>query len=147
MDTTHHPEPDLRDLWYQGALRPLPRPECIRLLGAVQTGRVAYNHPDGPVVVPVNHVMHGADILFRTSPDTALGQHLVAGPVSFQVDDVDAFNQSGWSVLVHGTASYADEADLPEYLSERPVPWAAGDRTVYIRIRPTLVTGRRLLAS
>ena len=134
-------------LWYQGHLQYLGDRECLRLLNAAQIGRIAYNDDDGPIVLPVNHRMDGSDILFRTSPHTSLGKHLENTTVSFQIDDFDEFNQAGWSVLVRGTAEYVDEADLPKYASDLPIPWAAGERSTYVRIRPTSITGRRLLAS
>jgi nitroimidazol reductase NimA-like FMN-containing flavoprotein (pyridoxamine 5'-phosphate oxidase superfamily) len=135
------------NLWYQGTLHELTRPECLELLRSVQVGRIAFHTEDGPVVFPVNHVMDDADVLFRTNPASLLGRRLLDGPVAFEVDHVDAYNQSGWSVLVQGRASYAEPDSLPRHESERPVPWPAGVRTAYVRIHPTEITGRRLLAT
>lgn len=137
----------VQPLWYQGHLQYLGDRECLRLLNAAQVGRVAYNDDQGPIVVPVNHRMDGSDVLFRTSPDSALGRHLDNVPVSFQVDDFDEFNQAGWSVLVRGVARYVGADELPRYVSDLPTPWPAGDRPTYVRITPTAITGRRLLAS
>jgi hypothetical protein len=50
----------------------------------------------------------------------------------------------GWSVLLRGHATWCDIDELPPYESEHPVPWAAGDRTVAIRIQASEITGRIL---
>ncbi len=137
----------VKQLWYQGHMQYLGDNECLRLLEASQIGRIAYNDEEGPIVLPVNHRMDGSYVLFRTSPKTALGQHLDHARVSFQVDGFDEFNRAGWSVLVRGTAEYVSSEELPKYVSDLPDPWPAGERTAYVRIRPSAITGRRLLAS
>ena len=96
-----------------------------------------------PIVVPVNHLVDGDDIIFRTSPHTELGRSMARGQVAFQVDDFDDFTQAGWSVLVKGTVEY-DDSDPPP-VRERPQPWAEGVRGLVVRIRPSQVTGRRLI--
>src|SRR5688500_5007952 len=98
-----------------------------------------------PVVVPVNHVLDGEDIIFRTSPHTDLGRQMIRGQVAFEVDDFDEFNECGWSVLVQGTAEYDDSDEL--WPDDRPRPWAEGTRNLVVRIRPRLITGRRLLGA
>jgi len=136
-----------QSLWYHGHLQYLGDRECLRLLNSTQVGRVAYNDERGPIVLPVNHRMDGSDVLFRSSPHTALGRQLEDLPVSFQVDGFDEFNRSGWSVLLRGVARYAESDELPKYVADLPEPWVAGDRNTYVRITPIVITGRRLLAS
>jgi hypothetical protein len=135
----------LSDRWYASHVRELDREECFELLASRPVGRVAYTGPGGPVVLPVNHVLDGEDILFRTSPHTELGRTMISAPVAFQVDDFDEFNQAGWSVLVRGSAEYDDSDTL--YPEDRPGPWAEGTRNLVVRVRPRLVTGRRLLGA
>lgn len=136
---------DAAERFFQGELVEMLRPECLSRLETSRVGRVAYNAEEGPVVVPVNARVHGNEVFIRTSPDSHLGRALRAGTASYQVDGFDDFMQAGWSVLLQGEASWVGEADLPAYVSERPVPWAGGDRSVYVRIRATNVTGRTLL--
>lgn len=133
----------LSDRWYSSHVREIERDECFELLASRPVGRVAYSIPNGPVVLPVNFALDGEDILFRTSPHTELGKKMRTGQVAFQVDDFDEFNQSGWSVLVRGSAEYDDSDQL--YPEDSPGPWAEGTRNLVVRIRPRLVTGRRLL--
>ena len=63
---------------------------------------------------------------------------------AFQVDEVDDYTESGWSVLVRGTLSPVDSDDLPAP-DERPEAWPAGQRSLHLRLTPRSVTGRRLV--
>lgn len=133
------------DRWYPSHLTELSREECYELLASRSVGRVAFVVHDSPVVLPVNHSVDGDDIVFRTSPRTELGRRMIDGQVAFEVDDFDEFNQSGWSVLVQGSVEYDDPAvPLPP---DEARPWAEGVRNLVVRIRPRLVTGRRLLGA
>lgn len=123
----------------------LPRPECFRLIRGERVGRVVFDDGGGPVALPVNFRMDGDDVLFRISPTSVMCPYLNNARVSFEVDRLDDFHQTGWSVLVRGESSYVEPADLPAYHSDRPLPWARGVRPVYVRIRPSRITGRRLI--
>ncbi len=128
--------------WFQGHLAELDRDECLELLASTPVGRVAYCDDEGPVVIPVNHVVEGEDVLFRISGGSVMARRL--GPVAaFQVDAFDDFRESGWSVLVRGRVSWVDLDGTPD--EARPTPWAEGLRDLLVRITPTTITGRRLL--
>ena len=133
---------------YGGRLRDLSTDECMELMGLHSVGRVAYASEDGPVVVPMNYVVQDGTILIRTSARTTLAAHLMHGPASFEIDEIDDFTQSGWSVLVRGAAeAVEDPATLPDDLADRPQPWAEGTRSLFVRITPRSVTGRQLYPS
>lgn len=122
--------------------------ECMTLLESREVGRVAFSGEDGILVFPVNHVVHEGHIYFRTSPYALIVEKLQrGGRVSFQVDDVEEFLRAGWSVLVMGTAELVDPHDALQTLpsTHHPDPWAGGSRSVTVRIRPSRVTGRRVL--
>jgi uncharacterized protein len=133
------------DDWFEGQLRDLREDECLELLATKQVGRVGLVDPDGPLVVPVNYVVSHGVVFFRTSPHTSVGRHARSAPVAFEVDEIDDFTQSGWSVLVRGRAEYVDAEDLPTAPDERPHPWPRGVRTLHVRIVPRSISGRRLL--
>lgn len=135
----------LTERWDRGELQTLSSAECLQLLGSRDLGRMAYNDPDGPVVIPVNFVLDGDTVIIATSPHTDLGRHAHAGTVAFQVDEVDQQAHSGWSVLLRGTVEAVEYAELPASYHSRPAPWAGGVRTRYLRIVPSNITGRRLL--
>jgi hypothetical protein len=131
------------DRWYPGRLTELSTEECYELLASRPVGRIAFVVGDSPIVLPVNHTVDGDDIVFRTSPRTELGRRMIRGRVAFEVDDFDEFNQSGWSVLFQGSVEY-DDSDVP-WPEDQSRPWAEGVRNLVVRIRPRLVTGRRLM--
>lgn len=135
MNTTSH--------WFKGHLRDMPRDECFQLLESRQVGRIGFVDPDGPVVLPVNYVIHGESVLIATLPGNSIS-NAVGQPVAFEVDEIDEFNETGSSVLVRGLASVVAKDELPDE-QEQPNPWAEGDRSLVIRITATQVTGRYLL--
>jgi uncharacterized protein len=121
----------------------LDRAECLEMLGSAPVGRLAFCTIDGPVVHPVNYVMHDGDVVFRTAPHSLAAQQVNGEPVAFEVDRLDDLSESGWSVLVQGRATYVDfPADLPR--DARPEPWADGIRSLFVRITPRSITGRRV---
>lgn len=129
--------------WTSGKLRELESSECLELLRTRSVGRVAFCAEDGPVVLPVNYVVHEGDVVFRTSPHNSIARHVNRRPAAFQVDEIDDFTQSGWSVLLRGTAELVEDVhDLPR--DARPVSWAEGARTLFVRVPGHSVTGRRL---
>ena len=125
-------------------LEMLPFDECLRLLASVPVGRVGF-YADGEVVVlPVNHVVDGQDVVFRTARGTKLSAAEAQNPVAFEADEYDQEARSGWSVLVNGRAEAVYEDTEIQRLRRLGLhPWAtAVDRPFWIRIRPTSVTGR-----
>lgn len=129
--------------WLPGHMRELDEAECLELADGRSVGRVAFCTADGPVVLPVNYTVHERDVLFRTSPHNTIAQHLDGSPTAFEVDDVDDYSESGWSVLFRGTAEFVES--VGELAAEsRPLPWPAGTRSLFVRVRTRAVTGRRL---
>jgi nitroimidazol reductase NimA-like FMN-containing flavoprotein (pyridoxamine 5'-phosphate oxidase superfamily) len=130
--------------WFPGHLREMTRAECLELLVSHQVGRVAYCDDLGPVVLPVTYAVDQETVLIQVSPRSTLARNLRSARASFEVDDFEDYNQSGWSVLVRGDATHIEPGDLPD-ADSRPVAWAEGQRTFHIRITPHDITGRRLL--
>ena len=114
----------------------MPTDECWELLDARMVGRLAWHEDTGPAIVPVNYVVGDGYVYFRTKPESRIGRNAMLGAISFQVDDVDDFNQSGWSVLVRGRAARRVPVGLghPEQLARagppprHPDPARRGDR-------------------
>jgi uncharacterized protein len=119
--------------------------ECLQLLASVPVGRVGF-YSDGEVVVlPVNHVMDGQDVVFRTDRGSKLSAAEGLNLVAFEADDYDPQTRSGWSVLVNGRAEVVyEDAEIQRLSCLGLHPWVtAVDRPFWIRIRPTSVTGRQ----
>jgi hypothetical protein len=55
-----------------GRSEPRRMPE---LLGAMSVGRIAYTTDDGPRVLPVNYVLEGESVVFRTVSDGEVHRH------------------------------------------------------------------------
>lgn len=124
---------------------------ALRLLEQSQVGRIGYSGRYGLVILPVNYKVIDQTIVFRTDPAGALGEDLRTGipgagyKVAFEVDELDAATRTGWSVLVQGTVRHVeDEAERAGLAGAGLDPWAGGQRSLYLRITPTAVTGRRL---
>jgi nitroimidazol reductase NimA-like FMN-containing flavoprotein (pyridoxamine 5'-phosphate oxidase superfamily) len=119
-------------------LEPLSKAECLELLATASVGRVAVALPGGPpLVLPVNYALDGEVVVFRSDPGSkldALREH----PASFQVDRIDPFHRTGWSVLVQGFAYETSPADV------EVEPWDAGPKAHWVRIYAGGITGRRL---
>jgi uncharacterized protein len=134
--------------WFEpGLFQHLPPEECRELLAAKSVGRVGFNSPDGPQILPVNYIFHRRSIFFRTAAGSALADAMRNSQVAFEVDDVDEFLQGGWSVLVTGHAELVEDPKLLVELwgEQDPTPWAAGLRTQFVQLEPIRLTGRRVL--
>lgn len=76
-----------------GELEELPRDECFELLRSRPVGRLAVSLTGrAPLVVPVNFVVDGDDIVFQSYAGTKLTA-LRDQPVSFQVDEIDPWRR------------------------------------------------------
>ena len=126
----------------------IPRATCERLLSEHTVGRVAWNAPDGPQLVPINYAYYNKTIVFRTVPDGVLSQLARRTSVAFEIDGLDEEARTGWSVVVRGSAERVmQDFNLVELLTKAgPVPWAAGNRTLHIAISPRTITGREVVA-
>jgi hypothetical protein len=125
--------------------RTLGPSECFDLIEPGGVGRVGFASADGITMLPVNFAVAGKTIVFRTAPDTLLAVY-ANGQVSFEVDQFDEANRTGWSVLVSGHAHTVTGEREVRRLEEGAhlEPWAAGSRDVYVRITPTRISGRML---
>lgn len=121
--------------------------ECWDLLSDHGIGRLALSSQSGPAILPVNYLVDAHSVVYRTSPRGAAAA-VEGGEVAFEVDHLDEPRSEGWSVLVVGTVERIDD-DTVALLAAQPgaEPWAAGIRDLWLRIRPTRVTGRRIRTS
>lgn len=128
-------------------IRELTVDECMELLTSVPVGRVGITIDALPAVLPVNFVIHHGAVVFRTVPGTKLDAATTEAVVAFEADAYgSAADPAGWSVLVRGVARELTSPD--ELAAARKLPlesWAwDGGAERFVRIEPTLVTGRRV---
>jgi nitroimidazol reductase NimA-like FMN-containing flavoprotein (pyridoxamine 5'-phosphate oxidase superfamily) len=119
---------------------------CEALLRAGVVGRVGFNTPAGPQVVPVNYSVVGSRIILRTSGLSELATYGLDTVVAFETDHFDYAYHRGWSVVARGPAeAVRDPGDIERIRAVwEPRPWAGGPRRLYVRIGWTELTGRRL---
>jgi uncharacterized protein len=134
--------PGRQDRWQE-----LTKSECFGLLAREHLGRVAAIDDLGPVVFPVNFVLHRHMVVLRTDEGTKLDAAIKGSRVAFEIDGTDTATRTGWSVVVRGEAvEVTDPAELAR-LRRLPLhPWAPGAKAHYVRILPAAVTGRRICA-
>jgi nitroimidazol reductase NimA-like FMN-containing flavoprotein (pyridoxamine 5'-phosphate oxidase superfamily) len=124
----------------------LTRAQCLELIATVPVGRIGVSLRALPVILPVNFVLVGESIVFRTIPGTKLDTAAANAIVAFQVDSYAPDGTSGWSVLVQGACS--EITDPAELLAVADIPlraWAfdVGVATRFVRIESSFVNGRR----
>jgi uncharacterized protein len=123
----------------------LDEQECRRLMVTAKVGRVAFCTGAVPVVLPVTFTIVGGDVMFFTGNGMKLVAAQEGRAVSFEVDEIDVAAQRGWSVLVVGQASLASPTSNARAKAVGLYPWAAGDRQHLVQIRPSFLSGRRVL--
>jgi len=120
--------------------------ECVRLLRSGVTGRVAVWGLDGPYVLPLNYSVLEDAVVLCTTPTSVLGIHGADSQAAFEVDYFNYARQVGWSVMVRGHLELLTEADVLDrgIRNWQPRPWASGPRTLYLQLRWTEISGRKL---
>lgn len=131
-----------------GTLRELTRVECLARIESHSVGRVGTSIGALPAVLPVNYVTYDGDVYFRTAPGTKLTNAVIGAVVAFEIDEIDAATESGWSVIIVGRAFEVTDPVLLEAIRALPLrPWAAGRRDHVVVVRAEQISGRELLPS
>ena len=126
----------------------LSRDQCFDHLRRAGIGRIGYVVEGLAVILPVNFTMRDDDIVFCTDSGSKLRWLSNHTRVAFEVDGSNAEDQSGWSVLVRGTARSVTDADSIEALgAEDVVSWVRPAAAHWVRISVDQVSGRSLAAA
>jgi nitroimidazol reductase NimA-like FMN-containing flavoprotein (pyridoxamine 5'-phosphate oxidase superfamily) len=115
--------------------------ECWELLESDEFGRLAYRLVDEVHVVPINYLVSGRSLLFRTASGNKLLAAALHADVALEIDWHD--DVSAWSVVARGHLRRLgeDEAHRIDSLPHRS--WLATDKYDVIELGPEAVTGRR----
>lgn len=129
------------------SMESLSRDACLQLLAEhpAQVGRVTWA-AERPDILPVNYALDddGA-VMFRTEEGKKLDAAVRGKFVAFEVDEVEPEWRHGWSVLIRGWAEDVTDPEDLRRLQQLPLgPWAPGPRGHYVRIRPQIISGRRI---
>jgi nitroimidazol reductase NimA-like FMN-containing flavoprotein (pyridoxamine 5'-phosphate oxidase superfamily) len=119
--------------------------ECRKLLAERHLGRLAIPDFGGPVIFPVNYVFDRDLVVFRTDPGSKLDAATERESVAFEVDATDEATRTGWSVVVRGSLAEITDPYQLSRLRDLPLyPWAPGEKSRYVRVRPLKISGRRI---
>ena len=129
----------------QGSIEELDEAACWARLGSRRVGRLAVSVNNRPDIFPVNYVLDDRTVVVQTAPGFKLAAAVLGAGVAFEVDDIDEATHSGWSVVLHGSASEVTSVeDLLEAEDLHVGPWAGGEKNHFIRIQVDEITGRRI---
>ena len=129
-----------------GAVTMLTPDECWEQLGQETLGRIAVSAAGVVDIFPVNYVVDGHTLLFRTAPGTKLLELAINDRVAFEVDGHT--DDQAWSIVVKGRAERVErqsEIDAADELGLEP--WIPTLKYRWVRIRPDEVTGRSFARS
>jgi nitroimidazol reductase NimA-like FMN-containing flavoprotein (pyridoxamine 5'-phosphate oxidase superfamily) len=119
----------------------LSEDESWRRLAGVALGRLVTSFAGEPEVFPVNFVVQGRTVLFRTAEGTKLFSAVAHRTVVFEADDHNV--AEGWSVIVRGRAQLLKtDAEIREAERAQLMPWTATIKPHYVRVTPSEITGR-----
>jgi uncharacterized protein len=126
----------------EGPVQRLTPDECWALLGTSGVGRLAFGPPERLELLPVNYLVDGGALLFRTGPGTKLDTFESIDRVLLEADGYD--DPVAWSVVVRGRAGVLTDPVAVARAESLPLrPWIPTLKAVHVRIVPDEITGRR----
>lgn len=109
-------------------------------------GRLAVVAGDRPDIFPINFVVDGGTVVFRTAAGTKLAA-ATDRPVAFEADGYEPDTGEAWSVVVKGVARELGELDeVVDALNLPLETWHTAPKPRIIRIAPDSISGRRFTA-
>jgi nitroimidazol reductase NimA-like FMN-containing flavoprotein (pyridoxamine 5'-phosphate oxidase superfamily) len=124
----------------------LDEDEAMRLLASSEVGRIGLTIAALPAIFPVNYRFVDGCIMFRTAPGSKLLAAANNTVVAFEVDDYHVEDRTGWSVLVVGPSELVRDVGVIDHVLDAELePWVEGTRASVVRIRPGIVSGRRIV--
>jgi len=122
----------------------LTEEESWELLAGQKTGRLATSVAGEPEIFPVSFAVADQRIFLRTKPGTKLAEVTISPRVAFEADEIG--DDGAWSVVVKGRAQILErEDDVAEARATGLVSYLEDGKTIWIRIAPSEVSGRRLV--
>lgn len=131
-----------------GGFEALDDDTCLALLSSAQVGRAAWSQlVDGVAevtVLPVNFLVHHADVFFFTASGRKLAAVVAGRRLSFEVDDIEPAMAVGWSVVATGYAVEVTDPAERRSLGDLFQPWDRTSKAHLVRLRISSLTGRRI---
>jgi len=127
-----------------GTMEELDEQECWRLLRSVEVGRLAMTAAGDVDIFPVNFVVDGTTVVFRSAAGTKLFEVVLGGRIAFETDGYEAGHGRAWSVVLKGHGEVIDRWGEIYAAQELPiVPWNHSPKERFVRVVATSITGRR----
>lgn len=124
-----------------GAVGELRSELCWEALESTTLGRLAVASEGRVDIFPINYVIDGTKIYFRTAPGSKLQALTAHSQVALEIDGFD--DEAAFSVVVNGEAERVVSPSEIEAVDALPLtPWIPTLKLRWVRIRPTEITGR-----
>ena len=119
--------------------------QCWAHLREQNVGRLAVVVDRRPDIFPVNYVVDGGAVVFRTGSGNKLtfsdGKF-----VAFEADGWDETTGVTWSVVIRGRAKRTRQFYDTLRAMELPLtPWHPGSKPWFVQIEPSTITGRQFV--
>lgn len=126
-----------------GVIRKLSSEECWDLLRSTTFGRIGFQLRGRTRITPINYVVNGRRIVFRTAEGSKFYALMVEDNAVLEIDDYD--DDSAWSVIAHGSVSeITDDADTPSATANLK-PWVPTKKDHVFAIDVDKVRGRHFV--
>ncbi|HTK63415.1 MAG TPA: pyridoxamine 5'-phosphate oxidase family protein [Pseudonocardia sp.] len=121
------------------------RAQCLQLLADGDVGRVVFAMGAMPAIQPVNYVLIGHEVFFRTANGAKLAAATRNSVVAFEIDEIDRQDRRGWSVVGVGPCrEVTDATELAGATPHLPEPWISDHTGHTIAIELEQISGRRI---
>ena len=132
-----------------GPVERLDEQECWKLLAQAKFGRIALAAVGDLDIFPINFVVDGPSLVFRTAEGTKLVESVITDLVAVEADDRDERTGIAWSVVAKGVPQVLERFD-DIYRAQRLDirPWITGrSKELFVRVRVRSISGRRFHAA
>ena len=120
----------------------LTEDQCWNLLARCEVGRLAVVVDGKPEIFPVNYVVDGPHVFFRTAPGSKLADIAANPDVAFEVDEFDETTAASGVLKGVGKCLHlAADIDVAESLPL--ASWLPTLKFRWVRIAAVSITGRR----
>ena len=117
---------------------------CWERLRRTSVGRLGVHHDGQPEIYPINYLVDGKSIVFRTLSESKIARAPHLERVAFEIDGYEPHRGDAWSVLIKGFGRFIDSVPELKAVKGLPLfPWLTAERPAFVRIVPVEITGRR----
>lgn len=124
----------------EGWAEELTPEQCWLLLEDEEFGRLAYRLVDEVHLVPINYVVDGRSLLFRTASGNKLLAAALSSDVAFEIDWHDAAD--AWSVVARGRLRRLGEDEEHRLDGQPRQAWLPTQKYDVVELVPETLTGR-----